>query len=191
MLIAKAHCLLRRLHLFVLPLYFFYRIVRKDRWQYAIAGLFGVAIASGFAYLAGNAKNYFLPGLISGLFFFLLSLGTLIIKKPLAAWVSHLSRGWRIDWFWRNDIKPAYQEVTYFWTAFFLIRLILLTLVYLRANSWMLFLSNIVLGFPTTILVLSLSYIYGIWRLTSLKGPGIDEFIAQTPPPWKGQQKGF
>lgn len=170
---------------------FLYRIYGKQKWQYSIGGLIGVFIASGFAFIAGNAKDYFLPELISGLFFSLLSLLTLIIKKPLAAWTSHLTRGWKREWYWRSDIRPAYQEVTVFWTIFLFLRLLALTYVYLNGNTFSLFLSNLILGFPTTLLVLIITYIYGIWRLSKLKGPSIDEFTNLTPPPWKGQKKGF
>ena len=172
-------------------LLFLYRIFRKQKWQYSIGGLIGVAIASAFAFIAGNAKDYFLPELVSGLFFSILSLLTLIIKKPLAAWTSHLSRGWNRVWYLRPDILPAYQEVTIFWTIFLFLRLGVLTYVYLNGNAFSLFLSNFILGFPTTLLVLIITYIYGIWRLSRLKGPSIDEFTHLVPPPWKGQKKGF
>jgi len=54
-----------------------------------------------------------------------------------------------------------------------------------------LFLINTLLGFPVTIAVLVLSYVYGIWRLKQLGGPGIDEFRAHAPKPWRGQTRGF
>lgn len=54
-----------------------------------------------------------------------------------------------------------------------------------------LFLINTLLGFPVTIAVLILSYVYGIWRLKQLGGPGIDEFRAHAPKPWRGQTRGF
>ena len=44
---------------------------------------------------------------------------------------------------------------------------------------------------PITIIVLVLSYIYGIWRLKTLKGPGIDEYIANKVAPYRGQNRGF
>jgi hypothetical protein len=151
----------------------------------------GVIVAAGFAVIAGNAKDFFLPSLISGGFLLILCVMTLIIKKPLAAWVSHLTRGWTKSWFWRSDILPAYQEVTLFWSLFILIRLVILTSVYVVGETWLLFLSNSILGFPATLTVLILSYIYGIWRLKQLKGPGIDEYNANSLPPWRGQTKGF
>lgn len=170
---------------------FLIRIYKKQKWQYAIGGFIGVVIASSFALIAGNAKDYFLPDIISGIFFLVLCLVSIFIKKPLAAWVSHLTRGWKKEWFWRKDVFPAYQEVTIFWGVFLTIRLIILVLVYLNSDTLILFLSNVILGFPSTLLVLTISYIYGIWRLKSLQGPGIDEFINNTPKPWRGQKKGF
>jgi hypothetical protein len=47
------------------------------------------------------------------------------------------------------------------------------------------------LGWPAIIVVLSISYIYGIWRLNNLGGPGVDEFKDNKEPPWDGQKKGF
>jgi hypothetical protein len=51
--------------------------------------------------------------------------------------------------------------------------------------------ANTLLGFPATMSVLVLSYVYGTWRLRNLKGPGIDEFREGKSPPWEGQKKGF
>jgi hypothetical protein len=39
--------------------------------------------------------------------------------------------------------------------------------------------------------VLVLSYIYGIWRLRKLKGPGIDEYLENKTAPFRGQTRGF
>lgn len=101
------------------------RVLQKDNWKYSLAGLAGVIIAALFAYLSNNAGNYFIPALISSAFLVLAALISILLNKPLAAWASHLSRGWPLDWFWRDDIKPAYREVTIFWTLYFGLRLII------------------------------------------------------------------
>ncbi|MBN2222417.1 MAG: DUF3159 domain-containing protein [Vallitaleaceae bacterium] len=170
---------------------FLYRLYKRQSGVYAIGGLVGVILASGFALLAGSAKDYFIPDLIGGVFLLLLCLMSLMVKKPLAAWISHLTRGWTKSWFWRTDILPAYQEVTIFWSLFISIRLLILLSVYFTGEAWIMFLSNILLGFPATLLVLMVSYIYGIWRLKKLRGPGIDEYDQKVLPPWRGQTKGF
>ena len=167
------------------------RLLRKQTWKYALGGLGGVVLASGLVYLTRDAVNYFIGSVISSAFLFLIALISLLIGKPLAVWASHLSRGWSLDWYWRKDIKPAYIEVTWFWTAFILIRLFIQLMLFLRGDIFTLAWANMVLGWPMTLGVLIISYIYGIWRLHRLSGPGIEEFKAEKEPPWKGQTRGF
>ena len=51
--------------------------------------------------------------------------------------------------------------------------------------------ANILLAWPFTITILIISYVYGIWRLKNLGGPGVEEFKEDKKPPWKGQNKSF
>jgi hypothetical protein len=167
------------------------RILKKESFLYAIGGIAGVALASGFALIADNAANYFLPKIIGSGALFLVSIISVLIGKPLAAVLSHLSRGWNFEWFLRKDVKPAYREVTVVWAFLFLGRMVLQILLYNRGNLTELGWASILLGFPTTLTVLVLTLIYGIWRLKRLGGPGIDEFQEGKNPPWRGQKKGF
>ncbi|MFW6274171.1 MAG: DUF3159 domain-containing protein [Halanaerobium sp.] len=170
---------------------FIRRLIKKENWKYSLAGLAGVIFASSLAYLSNNAGSYFIPALTSSTLFLLAALISLLIGKPLAAWASHLSRGWPLEWFWRDDVKPAYREVTIFWALYFALRLtIQLNLFFSQAVlnlAWV----NIILGWPAIIVVLTISYIYGLWRLNDLGGPGVDEFKKGKKPPWDGQKRGF
>ena len=167
------------------------RFLKGESVKYAAGGLLGVLIASAFAYFADNAANYFLPRIFTSGFLFIAAIVTLLIGKPMAALASHLSRGWEMSWFLRRDVKPAYTEVTLMWGFLFLIRMILQLRLYqggdLLKQTWI----NTLLGTPATLSVLILSYIYGIWRLKKLGGPGIDEFRDNKEPPFRGQIKGF
>jgi len=167
------------------------RIIKKQTIKYALGGLGLVIIASTLAYITKSAAGYFIPAIINSSILFVISLTSVIIGKPLAAWASHLTRGWPIEWFWRKDIKPAYREVTWFWTALLLLRLILQLILYNLGGEGQLAWINILLGWPFTITVLILSYVYGIWRLKNLGGPSVDEFKENVQPPWEGQTKGF
>lgn len=167
------------------------RFSKKQSIIYALAGILGVAIASGFALIADNAANYFLPKIITSGFLFLVALISILMGRPLAAIMSHLSRGWEFEWFLRKDIKPAYREVTLAWTVLFLIRMSLQWIIYKRGSLVELGWASIVLGFPATLIVLILTLVYGVWRLKKLGGPGVDEFRKGKEPPWEGQRKGF
>lgn len=167
------------------------RLIRKENWLYAVGGFLGVGFASGFAYVTDSAANYFIPTVISSAALVFVAFATLVTGKPLAAWVSHLTRGWPLAWFWRSDVKAAYREVTWLWLLFFLFRLIVHVVLLVDGNALALVWVNTILGWPGIVTVLVISYIYGIWRLRQLGGPGVDEFIAGKEAPWKGQTRGF
>lgn len=167
------------------------RLIRRQSWGYALGGVLGVGLAAGLALLTQEAASYFIPAIITSALLVIAALISNLIGKPLTAWVSHLTRGWPLDWFWRPDVKPAYRDVTWFWAFFFALRLVLQILLYLQGQAGTLAWANTLLGWPVTILVLVASYIYGIWRLQKLGGPGVEEFEDGKDPPWEGQKRGF
>ena len=167
------------------------RMRTKGSLKYLGLGIAGVLFASAIALFSENASNFYLPKLLTSATLATLCLLSLMIKKPLAAWLSHLSRGWQIDWFWRSDIRPAYSEVTLMWFLLIALRGVLQAVLLIRQDIEGLFIINTLLGTPLTITVLAASYIYGIWRLKKLGGPSVDEHNQNAPKPWKGQTKGF
>jgi hypothetical protein len=167
------------------------RLVRKQSWLYALSGLVLTLLAAGLAWYTQNAASYFLPDLITSGTLLAAALLSIWFKKPLAAWSSHLTRAWPKEWYWLPNIRPAYTEVTWMWAAFIAARLIAEYLLYQKGNVSLLGLANVLLGWPVTIVVLVMSYLYGIWRLTKLGGPSVEEFLSHQPAPWKGQKKGF
>lgn len=168
-----------------------YRLFKHQAIAYAFGGLVTVLIASAFALFANNASNYYLPGILSTTFLFIVMLVSALIDKPLAAFVSHLTRGWKLAWFWRKDIKPAYREVTWFWVAMFGLSAGVQWVFYLGSDLNQLVWVTSLFGLPFTIFVLIVTYVYGLWRLKNLGGPGIDEFNQNKQAPYKGQTRGF
>lgn len=167
------------------------RLVRKQSWYYALSGLLLTAIAVGLALFTQNAANYYLPDLISSSGLLLIALISIWVKKPLAAWSSHLTRSWPREWYWLPTIRPAYIEVTWMWAGIIAARLAAQYILYRQANISILVLADLLLGWPVTISVLVMSYLYGIWRLAKLGGPSVEEYKSNQPPPWMGQKRGF
>ncbi len=167
------------------------RLVRKQSWLYALSGLVLTVLASGLAWYSKSAVNFFLPDLLTSGILLAVALVSIFGGKPLAAWSSHLTRAWPKEWYWLSKIRPAYTEVTWMWAAFIAARLIAQYTLYQQGNVNLLGWVNGLLGWPVTILVLAISYLYGIWRLTKLGGPSVEEFLSHQPAPWKGQKKGF
>jgi hypothetical protein len=167
------------------------RLIRKQAWLYAFSGMVFTLLAAGLAWLTQNAASFFLPDLLTSGILLAAALLSIGAGKPLAAWSSHLTRAWPKEWYWLPNIRPAYTEVTWMWAAFIAARLIVQYALYQQANVSLLGWANVLLGWPVTIAVLVVSYLYGIWRLAKLRGPSVEEFLAHQTAPWKGQRKGF
>ena len=172
-------------------LFFVVRILQKDNLYYALGGLGAVLLAAGFALLSGSDVGFFIPGLISGGLTVVLCIFSILIKRPLAAFSSYLTRRWPLEWYWHPKIRPAYSEVTLFWGIGFTARLGLEFVLFLQGDVNSLGLIRTLLGWPYTILILILSYLYGMWRLGILAGPSVEEFRLNKPEPWSGQTRGF
>ncbi|MCJ7734493.1 MAG: DUF3159 domain-containing protein [Anaerolineales bacterium] len=172
-------------------LIFLVRVFRKENLYYALGGLGGVVLAAGIAVLSGSRAGYFLPGLISGGITILFCMGSAVLKRPLAAWSSFLTRRWPLEWYWHDKIRPAYTEVTLIWALAFSARTGLEYWLFQHQAVNALGATKIFLGWPYTILILILSYLYGIWRLGKLKGPSVSEYLEGKTPPWESQKRGF
>jgi hypothetical protein len=167
------------------------RISRKQSITYALAGVASVAVAIGIAWFLGKSEGFFLPGLISGSMTLLLTIVSLLIRRPMVAWTSYIARRWPLDWYWHPKVRPAYSEVTFAWAIFFAARLLLQFSLFENQDVNSLAVTNFITGWPATILLLVFSYLYGTWRLAHLHGPSVDEFRSNTPAPWQGQRRGF
>jgi len=167
------------------------RLRRKQSLMYALAGMGSVALAIALALLLGRSEGYFLPGIVNGGITIALALVSLLIRKPMVAWTSYLARRWPLEWYWHTQVRPAYTEVTLIWTLFFVLRLWWQVALFQGQDTGQLALVNALTGWPATVVLLIISYLYGTWRLGQLQGPSVEEFRAGVPAPWQGQRRGF
>ena len=167
------------------------RLWRGQSLLYALVGIGSVVLAILIVWFLGRSEGYFLPDLVSGGLTFALAFVSLLLRRPFVAWTSFIARRWPLEWYWHPRVRPAYSEVTIVWAVFFALRLVWQVALYqAQAASQLAFISAL-LGWPALIILLVFSYLYGTWRLGNLKGPSVEEFKNQTPPPWQGQKRGF
>jgi len=177
-----------------LGLSFVIAILRLRRGQsllYALAGMGSVGLAIALALLLGRSEGFFLPGIVNGGLTVALALVSLLIRKPMVAWTSYLARRWPLDWYWHDRVRPAYTEVTVAWLLYFAVKLFWQVSLFQGNAVNELALVNTLTGWPATIILLILSYLYGTWRLAQLRGPSVEEFRNDAPAPWSGQRRGF
>jgi hypothetical protein len=166
-------------------------LARGQSLTYAFGGLGGVVVAILIALWLDRAEGYFLPAMISGVLTIILCLVSVVAGRPLVAWTSYIARRWPLNWYWHPQVRPAYSEVTLAWVFFFAMRLLLQFTLFQNQAAELLAVLNVMTGWPATIVLLVISYLYGTWRLRRLGGPSIEEFKAGAEPPWTGQRRGF
>ena len=168
-----------------------YRLIRRQAWIYALGGVGGVILAGLIAWFIGGAEGYFLPGIITGGLTALLCVVSVLLKRPLVAWTSYITRRWPLDWYWHSRVRPAYSEVTIIWALFFTLRTLIQFELFQQQAAGTLGIVQLLFGWPALIILLVASYLYGMWRLQNLGGPSVEEFKIGQNPPWKSQRRGF
>ncbi len=167
------------------------RLGRKQPLAYALGGLGGVVVAILIAKLLDRAEGYFVPAIATGALTVVLCGVSVVAGRPLVAWTSYIARRWPLGWYWHPRVRPAYTEVTVAWTVFFAVKLAVQILFFQEAEAGALAVVNVLTGWPATVVLLALSYMYGLWRLQHLRGPSVAEFERDAEPPWTGQRRGF
>jgi hypothetical protein len=172
-------------------LFTIYRLISRESLYYALGGLGAGLVAAAFSFISDSAVGFFLPGLITSGLTVIMLLVSIVVKRPMAAVTSHLTRSWPLAWYWHPRVRPAYSEVTFFWVVGFGARLGLEYWLFQQGAAGSLGLIRTLLGWPYSILLLIISYLYGLWRLGKLSGPSVEEFQAGVDEPWIGQKRGF
>jgi hypothetical protein len=167
------------------------RLVRRESVLTAVGGVVGVLLSMALVQILNREEGFFLPNILIGMGTVLLAVGSILAGKPMVAWTSYLARRWPWGWYWHPRVRPAYTEVTWFWALFFMLKAGLQLSLYRSQQVEQLAGLNLLSGWPATLLLLIISYLYGTWRLRRLKGPSVAEYQENAEPPWQGQQRGF
>lgn len=168
-----------------------WRLIGRKSTQYAFSGLIGTGLAVGLTLRSGEARAYFLPGIVSGAFTATMILVSILARRPFVAWSSWVTRQWPLDWYWHDRVRPAYTFTSWIWFGFFATR---------TSGQWWLYSTDRIealgvmraaTGWPGFIGLLASTYVIGRRRLETLGGPSVDQFVSGSPPPWTPQDKGF
>ncbi len=167
------------------------RVRRGGTLAYALGGIGAVGIAVLFVLRSGRAEGYFLPGILSNGGYAIAGTISILVRRPVTAITSWFLHRWPLEWYWRDDVRPAYSEVAWLWVAYWAARASVQGVLFADGKTELLAAVRVVSGLPAGITLLVISYLYGTWRLQNLGGPGVDEFRAGAEPPFAGQQRGF
>lgn len=125
-----------------------WRIISRENLTPAISGFMGVGLCALIAHLTGQAKDYYLYGIVSNWVWGVAFLVSVIFRRPLAglAWsyMKGLGNEWRTD----PVARRYYNIATLFWGVSFLGRGALQTYLYTTDQATLLGIIKIALGWP-------------------------------------------
>ncbi len=167
------------------------RLLRRQSATYAILGLGGSVAAFAASVWLGRSELFFVPEILTRAGLAALCLVSVLARRPLVAFTSHLVRRWPRDWYWHPRVRPAYTETTLVWGLFFVFQALLQWELLETEQVAALAFASLLNGWPATVFLLVVTYLYGTWRLIRLAGPSVAEWQAGQPSPWTGQRTGF
>ncbi|MDN5747651.1 MAG: DUF3159 domain-containing protein [Pseudonocardia sp.] len=125
-----------------------WRIVRRQPLQPAVSGLLGVGVAAYIAYRTGEARGFYLPGLIYSAVLGLAFLVSVLVRWPLAGVIWHGINGDGQGWRSSPALLRAYTWASLLWALVFAARLVVQGLLYnAEAETW-LGIARLAMGYP-------------------------------------------
>lgn len=137
------------------------RLARQETLTSALRGLAGLAVAVLFAAMSGEARDFFLPGIVVDASYAVVFAVSVLVRRPLVGAVHaalyRTGRQWRED----RHMRRAFSVVTLGWVLVFAIRASVQIAFYTGDVPGLLALSKLALGWPLTVaaVVLTLAYL--------------------------------
>ncbi|MEV6631234.1 DUF3159 domain-containing protein [Actinoplanes sp. NPDC051470] len=126
-----------------------YRIIRKEPIRHAINGIFGIALGAWLAWRSGEAKDFYLPGILLSLGQVVVLIASVVIRKPIIGyvWGVLVNKG-RHDWFDNRELFRAFQWLTLVWAGSLFIRAGIQGWLYLADQATALGVTRVVISWP-------------------------------------------
>ncbi|WP_327698161.1 DUF3159 domain-containing protein [Streptomyces sp. NBC_00459] len=137
------------------------RLVKKDTVKHAFSGVFGVAFGVVFAMMTGNAKDFYLPGMLYTLGLALAYIITTLCGVPLLGLILGPVFKENLSWRTRNPgRKKAYAKASWAWGLILLAKCAILFPLYLWADTASLGWVLVALKIPPFLLAVWLTWVF-------------------------------
>ncbi|MGW2647396.1 DUF3159 domain-containing protein [Streptomyces sp. NPDC001393] len=137
------------------------RLAMKDTVKHAFSGVFGVAFGVAFAMFTGNAKNFYLPGMLYTLGLALAYIVTALAGVPLMGLILGPVFKENLSWRTRNPgRKKAYAKASWAWGLILLAKCAILFPLYWWSDTTKLGWVLVALKIPPFLLAVWLTWIF-------------------------------
>ncbi|WP_305782701.1 DUF3159 domain-containing protein [Symbioplanes lichenis] len=100
-----------------------YRLARKQPVRHAVNGIFGIAVGAWLAWRTGDAKNFYLPGILLTFAQVVALIISVLVRRPIIGYVwGVLANRGKHDWFANQRLFRTFQWLTLVWAASLFVR---------------------------------------------------------------------
>ncbi|MFG2142513.1 DUF3159 domain-containing protein [Streptomyces sp. NPDC048650] len=137
------------------------RLIRRDTVKHAFSGVFGVAFGVVFAMMTGNAKDFYLPGMLYTLGLAVAYIVTTLVGVPLIGLILGPVFKENLSWRTRNPgRKKAYAKASWAWGLILLAKCAILFPLYWWADTAQLGWVLVALKIPPFLLAVWLTWVF-------------------------------
>jgi hypothetical protein len=143
-----------------------YRLARRESVRHAVNGLFGIFIGVAFAWKTGEARDFYLPGILLSVGNAAAMLVSVVIRRPLVGWVwSVVAGGGSTRWREEPSLLRTFGWLTVLWAGVYLLKVGVQTGLYLANQVNALGVARLALGYPPYLLLLAVT-VWAVRRAT-------------------------
>jgi hypothetical protein len=150
------------------------RLAQRKPVRHAVNGLFGIAIGALIAWRTGEARNFYLPGIIQSYAFAAMLLISAAVRQPIIGWGwSVIAAGGTSEWRQNPRLVRTFTWLTIVWAVVWIAKVSAQAWLYLEKHDDLLGIARLVLGMPPYLLLIGLTVwvVRRVTRETSAAAP--------------------
>jgi hypothetical protein len=135
-----------------------FRLSRRQSVRHAVNGLFGILLGAFIAWRSGEARDFYLPGIVISAGYAVALMTSVALRWPLVGWIwSVVLDGGRTRWREDPALLRTFGWLTVLWAVIYLIKVGVQYGLYLAHQDDWLGVSRIALGWPPYALLLAVT----------------------------------
>jgi hypothetical protein len=138
------------------------RLARRQPIRHAVNGIVGIAVGAVLAWRTGDAKNFYLPGILITLAQVAVLVLSVAVRRPIVGYVwGVLANGGRHDWFGNARLFRTFQWLTLVWAGSMFLRAGVQGWLWLRDEATAIGIVRILISWP----IYAVTFAFTVWAV--------------------------
>jgi hypothetical protein len=152
-----------------------FRLMRKQSVRHAVNGIFGIAVGAILAWRTGDAKNFYLPGILITLAQVAIFVLSVMVRRPIVGYVwGVLANGGKHDWLENSRLFRTFQWLTLVWAGSLFVRAGVQGWLWLRDEATAIGIVRILISWP----IYAATFAFTVWAVRRVTRTQEAELVA-------------